>query len=62
MAVRPANLSPDAEDRLRPAAAAEAEAEDAAPVVVSAGLASSFGGLPDAAPEPCEDWLLLRGL
>lgn len=57
MAVKPANLSPDAEDRLRPAIAAVA-----AGPVASAVLVSSFGGLPDVAAEVWEDWLLERGL
>jgi len=59
MALRPANLSPpDAEDRLRPAIAAEV----AAGPVASAVLVSSLGGLPEVAAEVWEDWLLERGL
>jgi len=59
VAVRPANLSPEAEDLLRPATAGLA-----AELVASVILDASFGGLPDvvAVPELPEDWLLLRGL
>jgi len=58
-AVRPANLSPEAEDLLRPATAALA-----AGLVASVILDASFGGLLDAVvvAEVPDDWLLLRGL
>jgi len=58
-AVRPANLSPEADDLLRPATAALA-----AGLLASAVLDTSFGGLLDmvAVVEVPEDWLLLRGL
>jgi len=51
-------LSPDAEDRLRPAIAADVVAGP----VASAVLVSSLGGLPEEAAEVWEDWLLERGL